>query len=201
MAGSRPSRDSGGHQIDPWSGRRTRAGRRGRVPRWLWLLTVPGLIFALLLTLRLPGDSGGGLWDFGDPTLTGSDAETLATQPPVVVVPSAAPYREPLLAFVSAWANPDRLAADAWLESVRPYATEELLTGLAETDPSVLPGGRPDGRLVVRESGPVVARVEVGLGGVSGTPDGSGSLLVACTVVFDGSGWKVAEITPGGEPR
>jgi len=87
-------------------------------------------------------------------------------------------------AFTTAWLN-RTLPADAWLDGLRPHATEALIDRLTGVDPLDVPAGATAGEPTIRERAEQHAEVVV--------PIGAGDTLVLGLVLVDGR-WLVGTL-------
>jgi hypothetical protein len=87
-------------------------------------------------------------------------------------------------AFTTAWLRRD-LPADAWLDGLSPYATEELIGRLQGVDPLDVPADAAPGSPVIRQRSDVYADVLV--------PIGTHDALALGLVGADGA-WRVTTL-------
>lgn len=87
-------------------------------------------------------------------------------------------------AFTAAWLN-RTLPADAWLDGLRPYATEALIDRLTGVDPLSVPAQATVGQATIRDRSAQYADVVV--------PIGTGDAVVLGLVLVDGQ-WLVGTL-------
>jgi hypothetical protein len=114
-----------------------------------------------------------------------SDLPTRQTAP--AQTPTSAPPAPKALEIATLWAkawvtHPQGITSEQWLNSLRPYSEEELITVMSTVDPANIPA--------TEVTGPATAIVSYTTSVEASLPTNGGTLSI--TVISTPQGWKVA---------